>query len=71
MAIEDFRRRIQEAREAKGWEIRDLARHVGISRSHVHRIEAGSRYGTLPVLIRIAQTLDLDLNVLKDEVEAA
>jgi transcriptional regulator with XRE-family HTH domain len=56
-------RAVRELRERRVWTQTDLARAAGMTRSAVACFEAGGTVPTLPVLDRLAQALDADLNV--------
>jgi HTH-type transcriptional regulator / antitoxin HipB len=53
-------------REELGWSQRQLAQRAGMSQPGVARFEAGGTTPTLPLLERLAQALDLTLNVSLD-----
>jgi ribosome-binding protein aMBF1 (putative translation factor) len=54
---------VRELREQRGWSQTDLARAASMTQSSVARFEAGGTVPTLPVLDRLAQALDAELNV--------
>jgi ribosome-binding protein aMBF1 (putative translation factor) len=56
-------RAVRELREQRGWSQTGLARAAGMTQSAVARFEAGGTVPTLPVLDRLAQALDAELNV--------
>ena len=56
-------RAVRELREQRGWSQTDLARAASMTQSSVARFEAGGTVPTLPVLDRLAQALDAELNV--------
>jgi putative molybdopterin biosynthesis protein len=53
--------RIKEYREAKGLKQVDLARKLGMDRSHINRIENGAQTPTLALALRIANALDCNI----------
>ena len=57
--------RIQQARELRGWTIRELARRAGVPHQRILAIESGQQ-GTLTVEVmqRLGRALDLDLGIL-------
>lgn len=62
---ESVGRQIREAREAKGWTLRYLAKLTGIAFNHIGRIEQGKYNVTVDTLAVLADALDLDI-VLTD-----
>jgi ribosome-binding protein aMBF1 (putative translation factor) len=54
---------VRRLREEKGWTQTHLARTAGMTQPAVARFEAGGTIPTLPVLQRLARTLDADLIV--------
>jgi transcriptional regulator with XRE-family HTH domain len=56
--------RIQQLREEKGWTQRQLAAHLGISRSSLSNYESGDREITLPTLMRTAQLFGIPVDFL-------
>ena len=60
---------IREAREKKGLYQEDVAKLVGISRSHYAFIEAGQRRVFLDLAINICNTLDLDISEFIDSLQ--
>lgn len=67
MIIQNNRERIglqiKEAREAKGYTLRHLAKLTGIAFNHIGRIEAGRYNVTLDTLAVIADALGMELTV--------
>lgn len=59
----DLGRRVRELRQQRGWSQAELARAAGMTQSAVARCEAGGTVPTLPVLDRLADALDADLDV--------
>jgi transcriptional regulator with XRE-family HTH domain len=58
---------LREAREAQGLGLREAARLVGISATHVARLETGEdRKPSIETLVRISDALDLDLGKLAE-----
>ncbi len=56
--------KVQEAREAAGLSLAELARRAGMDRAYISRIEAGSHAPTILVLLRIAAELDTTVSAL-------
>ena len=56
-------RSIRALREQRGWSQTELARAAGMTQSAVARFEAGGTVPTLPVIERLAEALDADLQV--------
>lgn len=54
---------VRELREARGWSQTQLANAAGMTQSAVARFEAGGTVPTLPVLERLAEALDVELDV--------
>lgn len=65
-AREDIGRMIKEAREAKGWTLRYLAKLTGIAFNHIGRIEQGKYNVTLDTLALIADALGLEIGLFDD-----
>lgn len=51
---------ITDAREKKGWLMRELAAKIEIDIATVSKFEKGDRNPTRPQIIRLAEVLDLD-----------
>lgn len=61
--------RIRRLRKALDLSQEDLAHKVGISATHMSHIETGSTKLSLPVLVAIAETLDVQTDeLLKDRI---
>lgn len=58
---ESIGRQLREAREAKGWTLRYLAKLTGIAFNHIGRIEQGKYNVTIDTLAVIADALGLEL----------
>lgn len=56
-------RAVRQLREQRGWSQTELANVAEMTQSAVARFEAGGTVPSLPVLERLAQALDADLNV--------
>ncbi|EFC85393.1 helix-turn-helix transcriptional regulator [Parafrankia sp. EUN1f] len=56
-------RSVRELRQRRGWSQEELARAAGMTQSAVARFEAGGTVPTLPVLERLAEALDADLDM--------
>lgn len=56
-------RSVRELRQRRAWSQAELARAAGMTQSAVARFEAGGTVPTLPVLERLAEALDADLDV--------
>jgi len=56
-------RTVRQLREQRGWSQTELANVAEMTQSAVARFEAGGTVPSLPVLERLAQALDADLNV--------
>ncbi|KAA9374422.1 MULTISPECIES: helix-turn-helix domain-containing protein [Microbispora] len=56
-------RAVRVMREARGWSQNDLAREAGMTQSAVARFEAGGTVPTLPVIERLANALDAEVEV--------
>lgn len=57
MHVEELGRRVQAAREQRGYSVRGLARDAGLSDTMLHRIERGESMPGLEVAARLAQAL--------------
>jgi transcriptional regulator with XRE-family HTH domain len=55
---------IRSLRKLKGLRLRDLAAHIGCSESLLSKIETGSTTPSLPVLARIAESLQVSVGAL-------
>ena len=60
-------RQLREAREAKGWTLRYLAKLTGIAFNHIGRIEQGKYNVTIDTLAVIADALGLGLELTLSE----
>lgn len=56
--------RIQQLREEKGWNQRQLAARLGISKTSLTYYEGGERVITLPILMRVAQIFGVPVDFL-------
>ncbi|MCK9894218.1 helix-turn-helix transcriptional regulator [Frankia sp. AgB32] len=56
-------RSVRELRQRRAWSQTELARAASMTQSSVARFEAGGTMTTLPVLERLAEALDADLDV--------
>ncbi|PZS35071.1 MAG: XRE family transcriptional regulator [Pseudonocardiales bacterium] len=56
-------RAVRQLSERRGWSQMELARTAGMTQSAVARFEAGGTMPTLPVLDRLAQSLEAELVV--------
>jgi transcriptional regulator with XRE-family HTH domain len=57
-------RRVREARLAAGMSVRELARRVGVSASHVSQVERGISAFSVPALYAVSREIDLSLHDL-------
>jgi len=57
-------KRIQAARERQHLSQSDLARALGKPRQHIHIIEQGTQYPSVPLLRTIAQVLEVSADYL-------
>jgi predicted transcriptional regulator len=55
---------LRDARLAAGLSQSELARQMGVGQSEVSRLEAGRKNFTLGSLLRAAEALDVDLDVI-------
>lgn len=53
---------IKHLREKKGISQRELARRLGISHTHMNRLERGGKRPNVPLSVRISQELDCTLD---------
>lgn len=63
-ARERIGQQIKEAREAKGWTLRHLAKLTGIAFNHIGRIEAGRYNVTVDTLAVLAAALGVELKFI-------
>lgn len=56
-------------RNRKGWTQREFAKRVGISSNYIAQIETLARVPSLPMLQRIAQTLNVPVAILVWELD--
>lgn len=61
---QDVGRRVRRLREARGWTQAKLADEAGLAQAQVSRIESGENAPGLPVAVRLASVLGVDLNTL-------
>jgi transcriptional regulator with XRE-family HTH domain len=55
---------IKKLRKRKNWSQTELAAQIGTHLSHINRIETGKYRPSLPVLIKLAEALEVSLDVL-------
>jgi ribosome-binding protein aMBF1 (putative translation factor) len=60
----EFGRQLREARNAAGMSQEALSKVVGIDRSDISKIEAGTRNLSLETMARLATAVELDISVL-------
>ena len=65
-----FGRILTEHRLAAGYAQRHFSRLVGISNSHLRKLESGETSPTLTTLYKIARTLDVEAGTLIVELDA-
>lgn len=58
--------RVREARLAAGLSVRELARRIGVSASHVSQVERGIGAFSVPALYAVSREVDLSLHELLD-----
>ena len=56
--------RIQQRRKQKHWTQKDLAQRIGASYKHLSRIENGTKFPSLEMLICLSRELDVSLDYL-------
>ncbi|MCK6513311.1 helix-turn-helix domain-containing protein [Myxococcota bacterium] len=61
--------RIRALRKQKGWTLKDLAERADVSWSMISHIERGERTGTMQILAKIAEALDVSPSLLQEDVE--
>ena len=62
--MEEFAKKLREAREKKELSQRDIADAIGVSQPAYQYYEKGFKFPTLPVAKRICQVLDVSLDNL-------
>jgi transcriptional regulator with XRE-family HTH domain len=60
--------KIRELRERAGLNQDDFARHAGINRVHLYRIETGRQSPTIRTLSIVAEALGVSLRVLFEDL---
>lgn len=58
--------RVRDARIAAGMTVRELARRIGVSASHVSQVERGIGAFSVPALYAVARELDVSMHSLLD-----
>lgn len=64
-------KRIKEAREGKGLELRQLSELLNVSRMYIHDIELGNRLPSVEELKKISIILDISVDLKAHEKEVA
>ena len=59
--------KLTQARLEKGLSQTDLAKAIGTQRSNICRIEKGTQNLSLDLMIKIAEALDKDVNIMLEE----
>ena len=59
-------KRVRAARESAGMTVRELARRIGVSPSHVSQVERGIGAFSVPALYAVARELDVSMHALLD-----
>lgn len=62
-----FAQRLKELREKREWSQAELARNTSITPAAINQFEKGSRKPNLPILQKIAQTLEVSIDYLVGE----
>ncbi len=57
-------RRVKQYRTEKGYSAEKLSRIAGVSKSHINNIESANSHASADVLIRIANALDISVDIL-------
>ena len=57
-------RRVRAVRTSRKWSVAELARRAGMAAPNVHRIESGKHVPTMTTVVRLAQALDVPLEML-------
>jgi transcriptional regulator with XRE-family HTH domain len=58
---------IKEMRLKKGWSQQELAKRSGVSQSHIHYLESGTKDATSTTLRKLAQALGVSVAELLEE----
>jgi transcriptional regulator with XRE-family HTH domain len=59
-----FRIQLRELRDRKGWTQLDLAKEVGVTRTVIANYEQAVAFPPLPILVKLAQVLNVSLDTL-------
>jgi transcriptional regulator with XRE-family HTH domain len=62
--------RVKLERESRGWSLSDLAKHSGVSRAMIHRVERGDVSATAALLGRLSGAFGITLSTLLARAEA-
>ncbi len=63
--------RVRQARADAGMTVRELARRIGVSASHVSQVERGIGAFSVPALYAVARELDVSMHALLDPPDQA
>lgn len=63
--------RVRQARADAGMTVRELARRIGVSASHVSQVERGIGAFSVPALYAVARELDVSMHALLDPPDEA
>jgi len=63
----DLGQRIRELRTKRGFSQTDLAKLVGVTPSNISQVESGQIYPSLPALIKMAETLSVEMSAFFQE----
>jgi transcriptional regulator with XRE-family HTH domain len=68
--LQRFSEKIRICRERLGMTQGELAEKIGISRTHLNKIEQGKKLASLQVTLKLAEVLDVSTDVLmRDDLE--
>ena len=62
--------RITEYRKAKRYSVTELAEKIGTTRPHFHSIETGATHPRICTVVKIAEVLDVSIDILTDHRRA-
>ena len=70
MTLQEFGKRIEQYRKARGWTVKDLGKQVGLSHASISRLENGEQNVPVQLLFALAEVFAVQPGNLVNDAEA-